>query len=47
MEALIGYPEFAADTDQLDQMYRNFDVKQDDFLGNIVSNAPFADGMQL
>ena len=37
MEALIGYPEFAVDTNQLDQMYQKFDVMQDNYLENIVS----------
>ena len=36
VEAVIGYPEFAADTRQLDQMYKALDISPDDFLGNIV-----------
>ena len=36
VEAVIGYPEFAVDTRQLDRMYKTLDISSDDFLGNIV-----------
>ncbi|XP_050537867.1 endothelin-converting enzyme homolog isoform X2 [Daktulosphaira vitifoliae] len=36
IKTLVGFPEFIADSNELDEYYLNYNVTEDDFLGNVV-----------